>query len=103
MRVVGAVCLIGTNGVQEWRFLFSVIWGVKTWETCVEGGGAGGAPLGRAPGWSGRAGRPSAMPPPAFGCGAVGWADWSVGPIVVLCPAEGSDFLSVGGFGQSEE
>ena len=50
--------------------------------------------MGRALGWSNRA---------AFGCGAVGWADESVGPIVVLGPAEGSDFLSVGGFGQSEE
>ena len=33
------------------------------------GGGAGGAPLGRAPGWSGRAGRPSALPPPLLGAG----------------------------------
>ena len=40
---------------------------------------------------------------PDFGCVAVGWADGSVGPIVVLGPIEGSDFLSVGGFGQSEE
>ena len=31
MRVVGAVCLIGTNGVQEGRVLFSLSWGVKTW------------------------------------------------------------------------
>ena len=37
------------------------------------------------------------------GCGAVGWADGSVGPIVVLGPAEGSFFLSVGGFGHSVE
>ena len=36
------------------------------------GGGAGGAPLGRAPGWSGRAGRPSALPPPLLGAGR--WA-----------------------------
>ena len=32
-------------------------------------GGAGGAPLGRAPGWSGRAGRTSALPPPLLGAG----------------------------------
>ena len=31
MRVVGSVCLVGTNGVQDDRFLFSVSWGVKTW------------------------------------------------------------------------
>ena len=36
------------------------------------GGGAGGAPLGRAPGWSGMAGRPSVMPPPLLGAGP--WA-----------------------------
>ena len=73
MRVVGSVCLIGTNGVQEGRFLFSVSWGVKTWLggvlSSVWGGwgGAGGAPLGRAPGWNGRAGRPSALPPQLLG------------------------------------
>ena len=44
--------------------------------------------------------RHSAM---AFGCVAVGWADGRVGHIVVLGPTEGSDLLSVGGFGQSEE
>ena len=33
----------------------------------------------------------------------MGWAVGNVGPIVVLGPAEGSDFLSVGEFGQSEE
>ena len=38
-----------------------------------------------------------------FGCGAAGWAVGSVGPIVVLDPAEGSFFLSVGGFGHSVE
>ena len=32
-------------------------------------GGAGGDPLGRSPGWSCRAGRPSALPPPLLGAG----------------------------------
>ena len=69
---------------------------------CGAGGGEGGAPLGRAPGWSGMAGRNSALVP-AFGCGAVGWAVGSAGSIVVLGPAVGSDILSVGGFEQSVE
>ena len=71
--VVGSVCMIGTNGVQEMRFLFSVSCGVKTWVGLVLAsewgvwGGSGGAPLGRAPGLSGRAGRPSALPPQLLG------------------------------------
>ena len=39
----------------------------------------------------------------AFGCGAAEVATGSVGPIVVLGPADGSCFLSVGGFGHSLE
>ena len=46
------------------RGVLSCVWG---W-----GGGAGGSPLGRAPGWSGRADRPSALPPPLLGAGR--WA-----------------------------
>ena len=66
-------------------------------------GWGGRGAVGSGPGLERQGGPPLCPAAPAFGCGAVGWADVSVGPIVVLGPAVGSDLLSVGELGQSVE
>ena len=63
------------------------------------GGGAGGAPLGRAPGWSGRAGRPSALPPPLLGAGRWAGRSGAWGPAWCLVPVMArASCLSVGSY-----
>ena len=54
--------------LHEWGEVLAIDWG-----GC---GGAGGEQLGRSTGWSGRAGRHSALPPPLLGAGR--WAGRSV-------------------------
>ena len=52
----------------------------------------------------GAAGRAALVPShPRFWVLGGGLGVWECGPIVVFGPDEGSDFLSVGGFGQSAE